>query len=230
MIDIKHISAQKLQNEPFHWGAISDLYTSENATAIATSFPHDHFKTVTGNDGEKKYEYESRCLIGMGKDEIAHPEELSVAWLELANDLKSPAYRDAISKLTGHDLTNSSLEVNLFHYGPGASLGPHLDLATKIVTHAIYFNRWWNGKDGGCLTILSSSAPDDVAAEILPIVGNSAIIVRSEKSWHAVSRVVDGCNWSRRSLTATFYHPGSPSTMWPANDLTPLHRFDAKDM
>ena len=71
--------------------------------------------------------------------------------------------------------------------------------------------------------------PFDVAAEVDPIVGNSAVVVRSENSWHAVSRVVKGCRLSRRSLTATFYREGSVSTMWPPGDKTPLHRFDEAD-
>ena len=47
------------------------------------------------------------------------------------------------------------------------------------------------------------------------IVGNSSVLVRSEKSWHAVSRVAESSRCSRRSVTVTFYRPGSVSTMWP---------------
>src|SRR5438105_7437559 len=103
-----------------------------------------------------------------------------------------------MSLLTSCDLTTAPMEVNVFHYGPGANLGPHPDLEDKLVTHVLYFNRSWNREDGGCLTILRSSDPADVAAEIEPIVGNSSVVVRSEESWHAVSRVVDGCQRSRR--------------------------------
>ena len=151
---------------------------------------------------------------------------MSGAWLALAEDLLSPAYREALSTLTGHDLGAVPLEVNVFHYGPGASLGPHLDLRDKLVTHVLYFNPSWNVEDGGCLTVLRSGDAADVAAEVAPTIGNSAVLVRSDKSWHAVSRVVNGCSESRRSMTVTFYRPGSVSTMWPPNDKTPLHRYD----
>lgn len=230
MINMKQISPQAVRTEPFTWAAINNLFSSDAAAALASSFPHNSFKTVIGGDGEKVYEYEARSLISMGANRVSHPEALSKAWLDLARDLCSPEYRAAMSALTGYDLTNAPLEVNLYHYGPGASLGPHLDLSTKLVTHAMYFNPSWDARDGGCLTILRSANPADVAAEILPIVGNSAVIVRSHQSWHAVSPVVDGCSWSRRSLTATFYHPGSPSTLWPADDTTPLHYYDVADM
>ena len=64
-----------------------------------------------------------------------------------------------------------------------------------------------------------------VAAEIPPIVGHSAVLVRSDDSWHAVSRVVNGSRTSRRSLTATFYRPGSVSSMWPPGEVVPLRDY-----
>lgn len=230
MIDMRQISPRARQTTPYDWAAISNLYSPADADALASSFPHNYFKTVSGKDQEKVYDYEARALVPMGQNTIMYAEDLSEAWQALARDLCSPAYREAMSNLSGYDLMNAPLEVNLFHYGPGASLGPHVDLMTKLVTHAVYFNKSWDAKEGGCLTILRSSNPEDVAAEILPIVGNSAVIIRSEKSWHAVSRVVDGCNWSRRSLTATFYHKRASSSMWLPGDTTPLHRVNAADM
>lgn len=224
-MDLAQLSRHTLQTQPYAWGAMGNLFSPKDAAALADSFPRDHFKTVL-NYGERDYEYEGRALIAMGADTVSHPEELSEAWLGLARDLLSPAYRGALSLLTGCDLTTAPMEVNVFHYGPGANLGPHPDLEDKVVTHILYFNRSWNREDGGCLDILRSADPADIAAEVEPIVGNSAVVVRSEKSWHAVSRVVDGCRRSRRSLTATFYREGSVSTMWPPGDTTPLHRYD----
>lgn len=228
MIDLTRILGHTLQTQPYAWAEIGDLFSSKDAAALAGSFPGDHFKTIVGYDGEKDYEYEARALVAMGANAASYPEELSEAWLSLARDLLSPAYRIAMSSSTGCDLTTVPMEVNVFHYGPGARLGPHSDLKDKTVTHVLYFNDSWNRDDGGCLTILRSADPADVAAEVVPIVGNSAVLVRSEKSWHAVARVVNGCRWSRRSLTATFYRPGSVSTMWPPEDAPP-HHYDATD-
>jgi hypothetical protein len=230
MIDLTQIARHTLQTEPYAWAEIGNLFSPKDAAALATTFPRDHFKTVVGYDGENDYEYEARALVAMAANAISHPEGLSQAWLSLAYDLISPAYRICMSSLTGCDLTTVPMEVNVFHYGPGARLGPHVDLKDKIVTHVLYFNRSWNGDDGGCLTILRSAGPTDVAAEIAPIVGNSSVVVRSEKSWHAVSRVVNGCRLSRRSLTSTFSHPGSVSTMWSSGDTTPLHWYNATDL
>jgi len=229
MIDLKQIERHRLQTRPYAWAAIDNLFSPGDAAALAASFPRDHFKTVEAYGGEKDYAYEARELIAMGAGAISHPEELSEAWSGLGRGLLSPAYRNALSLLTGCDLSTALLEVNVFHYGPGASLGPHPDLADKIVTHVIYFNRSWNKEDGGCLTVLRSADPTDIAAEVAPLAGTSAVLVRSENSWHAVSRVVKGCRLSRRSLTATFYRPGSVSTMWPPDEMTPLHSYNAVD-
>jgi hypothetical protein len=226
MIDLTALFRPTLQKQPYEWAATGPLFSTNDAEALASSFPCDHFKTVRYY-GERDYEYEARSLINMGATEVSYPEELSDAWLALAHDLLSPAYRAAISLLSERDLSAAGMEVNVFHYGPGANLGPHPDLEDKIVTHIIYFNRGWNPGDGGCLEILRSSDPGDVAARVEPLVGNSAVVVRSESSWHAVSRVVDGSPQSRRSLTATFYREGSISTMWPPGEDAPLHSYAA---
>lgn len=230
MIDLKQIARGALRTEPYSWAMVDNLFSARDASALAATFPCDHFKTVAGYGGEKDYEYEARALVKMGAKTISHPAELSGVWLGLAQALLSTAYREAMSALTQCDLTTAPMEANVFHYGPGASLGPHPDLADKLVTHALYFNQSWEIADGGCLTILYSADATNIAAEIAPLVGNSAVLVRSENSWHAVSRVVEGCLRSRRSLTVTFYRHGSTSSMWPPDDVTSLHRYEAGDL
>ena len=226
MIRFDRIAAHQLESAPYRWAAIDQLFSVADAAALATTFPRDHFKRLADYAGEKDFEYEARALIGMGSSDVSRPHELSEAWRQLAQDFLSADYRKAMSALIGIDLTSAPLEVNVFHYPPGGSLGAHPDLRDKIVTHVLYFNEAWNEADGGCLNILRSKDESEVAGVITPVVGNSAVLVRSDDSWHAVSPVVKHCRLSRRSLTATFYHPGSLSTMWPPDDQTPLHRYE----
>ena len=225
MIDLQQLRRGTLQTDPYRWAEVGNLFPPADAEALAASYPFDHYKLVADYGGEKDYEYEARPLVVMGRTAVSYRERLSDAWQQLADDFLSPAYRTALAELTGCDLSKALLEVNVFHYGPGASLGPHPDLPDKIVTHVLYFNRNWNNRDGGCLTVLRSKSPASIAAEISPVIGNSAVLVRSDKSWHAVSKVVAGSRESRRSLTATFYRPGSVSSMWPPGDETPLHDY-----
>jgi SM-20-related protein len=227
MIDPERLRKSRMETEPYRWAAIDRLFTQTDADLLARSFPSDHYKLVSGYGGEKDYEYEARELIAMGAGTISNAPALSDAWRSLADDFLSLSYRNALSELTGCDLSTAPLEVNVFHYGPGASLGAHSDLPDKIVTHVLYFNESWDLKDGGCLSILSAKDPTAVVAQILPIVGNSAVLVRSADSWHAVSPVVNDCRTSRRSLTATFYRAGSVSSMWPPGETPSLHDYQS---
>ncbi len=229
LIDFTRITQQSLATDPYEYTFVNNLFASRAAQALATSYPRDHFRLVKGHDGEKGYEYHARSLIGMGADLPAFADGLSAAWQQLAEELLSGAYRAAMTKLTGLDLRQVPIEVNVFHYPAGSWLGPHLDLKDKIVTHVFYFNQTWNKADGGCLTVLRSADMSDVVTDVAPIVGNSSVLVRSDHSWHAVSRVVEGCRRSRRSMTVTFYHPGSKSTMWPEGEAIPLHAYDQAD-
>jgi SM-20-related protein len=226
MLQTTSIARSALSNDPYDWGEVGDLYSPQGAAALARTYPRDHFKTLSGHDGEKQYLYEARSLVGMGAQRASFASELSAAWLELARDLLSREYRTAMSLLTCYDLRAAPIEVNVFHYGPGSSLGPHLDLPAKLVTHVLYFNTNWNPADGGCLSILRSKNAQDIAANILPLAGNSSVLVRSDRSWHAVQPVIDGSGGSRRSVTVTFYRQGAVSSMWPPGDTTPLHPYD----
>ncbi|MEO8671293.1 MAG: 2OG-Fe(II) oxygenase [Tahibacter sp.] len=225
MINFQRIAEQALQTRPYRWATVDGLFSAGDGAALAKSFPRDHFKRLADYAGEKDFEYEARALIGMGERNISREANLSAAWHALALDLLSPDYRTALSSLTGIDLSAAPMEVNVFHYPPGGSLGAHPDLRDKIVTHVLYFNEVWNDADGGCLRVLGSPDADDVVHQVSPLIGHSAVLVRSDNSWHAVSPVTQRCRLSRRSLTATFYHPGSVSTMWPPGDSAALHDY-----
>jgi len=225
MIDLNRISASHLETVPYRWAAIDRLFLPQDAAALAATFPRDHFKRLATYDDQKEFAYEIRCVIRMGEVSISRASELSTAWRELANDFLSPAYRAAMSSITGFDLADAPLEVNAFHYAPGGSQGAHVDHRDKIVTHVLYFNESWNDGDGGCLTILRSSDLRDVAVQVLPLVGNSAVLVRSDDSWHAVSPVAKHCHLTRRSLTVTFYRPHCVSTVWPSRHRLLLHDY-----
>ncbi len=225
MIDLNRFTPQVLSSEPYRWAFVDRLFSPADCSALVEGFPREHFKTVEGYDGEKGYQYEARSLIALGADAPAHARFLSPAWQRLAEDLLSLAYRQAMSRLTGVELAHLPIEANVFHYGRSAWLGPHVDLADKVMTHIFYFNDVWDERDGGCLTILRAGDATQIVKVIPPLAGNSVVVVRSDNSWHAVSRVREKCRSSRRSLTVTFYRPGSKSTLWPGNDVTPLHDY-----
>jgi SM-20-related protein len=223
MLDFSKINNSRLNQSPFQWAEISNLYSSKNGSLLAGSYPMDHYRTVEAYGGEKDYFYEARSLIGMGAKKISYAEHLSTVWQEFAIDLLSDNYRNAMTNLTGVDLMSLPMEVNLFHYGPGALLGPHCDLPEKIVTHIFYFNEHWHPECGGQLAILNSADSKDTKALVPPIIGNSAAFIRSNNSWHEVTKVSSQTPQSRRSVTVTFYQKGSESSMWPTGEKIELH-------
>jgi SM-20-related protein len=229
VLNIAHLRQQQLADEPYRWGLIDQLFTSRDGWQLAETYPRDHFKTMIGYDSEKEWHYEVRSLIGMGATLATDADHLHWAWQMLANDLLSAEYRAAISHVTGLDLSVAPMEVNAFHYGAGSWQGPHKDLPAKRVTHVLYFNEDWRAADGGHLRILRSQAMDDIHTTVSPEVGNSSLFVRSDHSWHAVEPVAAGCTRTRRSVVVTFYHPDSPSTMWPVGESPELHDYPPAD-
>lgn len=214
MLQLTAFSRASLDTEPFTYAVVDGLFEAADGVRLAATYPTDHYRIVSGGE-EKGYRYDARPLLPFGGADVRFPGQLSPEWRALANDLASPAYRQALAEFTQLDLSDAPLEVNVFHYGPRCLLEPHRDLADKIVTHVLYFNDAWNPADGGCLRILRSSDANDYVREVPPIVGQSAIIVRSDRSWHAVPEVRPGVQRSRRSMTVTFYRPGSTSTLFP---------------
>lgn len=225
ILRLQRVLGADMRTTPFEWAFIDELFSPADAASLAHTFPTDHFATIAAVGGEKDYRYEARSLVRFGTSDVTHAECLSPAWQRLANDLASPAYRSALGALTGRDLSDCPLEVNVSHYGRDALLGAHTDLPDKVLTQVLYFNDEWNPEHGGTLAIQSSreAADDDVI--VTPLVGHSVVLVRSSHSWHAVRPVTSAAASSRRSLTAVFHQPGTTSSMWP-DDATPeLHDY-----
>ena len=212
-----------LQTHPFAWASISDVFTSDAAGVLSDSFPHDHFMSVCASGGEKDYSYEARELVPFGKSATSHAAALHPAWQAFVFDLLTPAYRQAMSALTGLDLSHAPMEVNATHFPVGGMLGPHRDLPDKLVAHLFYFNTGWRREHGGALRILGAGDDHEVLAELPPTLGSSAVLVRSEDSWHEVTPVAQGAPSTRRAVTVTFHRPESSSSMWPAGSLPSLH-------
>src|SRR5215510_13370445 len=117
MEDLTQVKEQSLSADLYRGALVDRLFAPADVRALVETFPRDHFKTVRGYDGEKGYEYEARSFIHMGAHTATQPQSLSTVWRRLAEALLSPAYRDAMSRFTGVDLSTLPLEANAFHYG-----------------------------------------------------------------------------------------------------------------
>lgn len=125
-------------------------------------------------------------------------------WAALAAELTGPDYPAAMSELTGTDLSGATLSLALWEYRGGDWLAPHVDKPDKVVTQIFYFTESWSETDLGRLLILETPDVSSPVRALPPVLGSSAVLVRSETSWHAVEPLAAGAVAPRRSLTATF--------------------------
>lgn len=215
ILDLDALGSATLDERPYRWGHVGPLFSPTDAARLSATVPLIGAEERADSDGRRAWSYFVRPLVAMGGSNGVRPHELDPAWRALADDLGGPRYRAVVSRLTGVDLSELDLEANVFFYPQGGYQEPHPDLPEKVVTHVLWFNEGWEAHFGGCLRILNSHDPDDLHCELLPSLGWSAVFVRSEYSWHSVTAVADDAPLGRRAVVATFYRPGSTSTMWP---------------
>lgn len=204
-IDCGAIRATRMRHDPFAWAPVPGVVDKNAAGGLVDTFPEDGFLESARAASDKSYQLASRQVLPRGFDVDDDP--LPEPWPQLIEALRSDEYRRGMEELSGLSLADKRLELSLWRFGPGCWLSPHRDKPAKILTHVLYFNVDWERSWGGCLQILRSENASDVAAEVVPVPGESVVVVRSESSWHAVSRVrteIAGAR-VRRSLTAIFY-------------------------
>ena len=121
-------------------------------------------------------------------------------WREFIDELCSDDYRSEIERLLGANKAEFRFH---WHYTPnGADVSPHCDSRREHGSHLFYFNSeddWdpaWGGStlildDGGRLDYNSAPAYEDFDDIIeCDYVGNySSLLLRSDRSWHAVKAI-----------------------------------------
>lgn len=195
---------------PFNWINITNLFTDGNS--LVDSYPTDSYRNIMVNSKERQYDYDVRAIVRLNSKVVENRNLLDPHWQKFADYVISDKYRQFVEGITGIRTANLPIEVNLFKYSKNCFMDAHQDLNTKVITQVVYFNKDWQFDNGGCLNILNSKDVNDVHKRILPVIGNSVIIIRSENSWHSVETTL--CDESRRSVTITFYKTGSQSPMW----------------
>jgi hypothetical protein len=204
MMDLARLATTKLFDTPFRWGVVPAFIERDPRRRLVEEFPRQGFERMRRRTGsDKRYETWFRAI--KNPTEPPNLAGLSAAWVDFVAACSSNEYRDNLARCLGVSLGDDLLEITVWRYGPGHFLDPHTDIASKRVAHVIYFNEGWNPAWGGFLRILNSGDGDDVAHEVSPLIDHSAIIVRSDNSWHAVSAVADAANDERKSVQISFW-------------------------
>jgi hypothetical protein len=146
--------------------------------------------------------------------------ELSPAWSEFINELRSNRYRDFVCKLLGVYYIRFRLH---WHFAPnGSAVSPHCDSTTKLGSQIFYLNtaedwNWdWGGEtvildDGGRYETDSAPAFEGFDAEYKANTkdNRSLIFGRQGNSWHGVRRINCPESHYRKVFIVTFeeYRP-----------------------
>lgn len=184
-----------LHTDPYIWSAVEDFFDPAMMLDLLSEFPADGFRIA--GPGPKSFFIRSLVVNSALPSSTT---DLSPTWQSMGRILASPDYRVRLGEFVGRDLSRLRIDATLCRYTPGCWLPPHTDRDIRDTTHVIYFNREWSPEWGGMFQILASERPDDIVAEVVPKLNISVVMVRSERSWHAVSSVVPGVERDRLSL------------------------------
>jgi hypothetical protein len=148
-----------------------------------------------------------RTLVDVGTDEPMIWSDLDERWLDVATDLVSPEYREALSGVVGIDLANLKMRAAFHTFNETYSCRPHLDDERERVVHLLYLDGTDSADCGGFFQVLTSSDPKDLVTEVPPTPNQSIIQVRTDNSWHAVSPPTAGSEVPRKMLHITWEDP-----------------------
>lgn len=205
ILDLTAIRRAAIRSEPFRWAAIPWIVPRAGMMRLADEYPRDGLETaVRESGGDKTYRMEVRPLVKRG-DELPALERLSPRWQAFVRELNGPAYTEAMVEVAGPVIRASRVDIGVFRYGSSHGISPHTDHAGKVANHIIYFNPEWRREYGGLLCILGSRDAGDLRHEVMPTIEQSAVIVRSDSSWHMVSEGSEAMVEPRMSLQVEFW-------------------------
>lgn len=210
MLDLAAIEKATVHDEPWRWAVVDGVFSSnEEALALTREFPVDGFRWFFSGSGAKRYRYWGRLLVEPGATTLASRSDLTPRWQAFVEDvLLSTAYRTAVGTAIGRDLSDAHMEATCWRYDPGCWFSAHVGSPDRIVNQVFYFNEHWVPEDGGYLRVLAAPDAPAPAAEIEPILGRSALIIRSDNSWHAIDPVTVHRGPSRCTVVVSFRTAG----------------------
>jgi Rps23 Pro-64 3,4-dihydroxylase Tpa1-like proline 4-hydroxylase len=194
--------AARLENATlcrFPWDHIElpGFLSEDMAATLGAAFDAVTLDRYEKDQAHKPYKLYNRLLPSNFEAPLTH-------WQEIATYLQGAEYRASIARLIGHDLDACRVTLNMWAYGPGDWLGPHLDHSDKVITQIFYLSREWKPEDGGSLALLTREDMASMVRRIPARFGDSFVFLRSDRSWHAVEPIAVG-GTIRRSMTLTYW-------------------------
>lgn len=192
------VRSATMTSTPWAHAYLRETWPAGVALRLSRSFDGFALTRCERVEHEKSYRFGTAELGAPG---VQPPTQ---EWSSVVEALSGNEYRHAVSELTGVPLDGCRFTLSVWEYGSGDWLAPHVDKPDKIVTQIFYLTEGWQDADGGRLLVLENADVSSMVHALPPRLGASAILVRSENSWHAVEPPA-AAGPLRRSITATFW-------------------------
>lgn len=190
------LAAARFTTDPWPHLYLADALPSDHARDLARTFPADRLAPSARSGSDKDYRLWTADLTDAGA--------LPGPWGDFLGILGGDAHRDMLARLSGVDLSETRVSLSIWEYRGGDFLAPHVDKEDKVLTQIVYVGESWSEGDGGRLLIQRTPDPDDVVSRLSPSLGATAVLVRSDDSWHSVEMPRLGA-MPRRSLNVTYW-------------------------
>lgn len=161
-LDYAALEATPLQRDPYDFLVVPNFVLGERMKNVLADYPE---------------------VPGPGSHP---PSELTIQgdFAALMEELDGPAFRDAIERKFGLDLSDRPTMYTVRGYCRKTDGKIHTDSKTKVITVLVYLNQDWDA-DGGRLRILRDGENlDNFVAEVPPNGGTLLVFRRSDNSWH----------------------------------------------
>jgi len=217
MINLQSLENGKLKYDPYENAFVDEFIPYDIMEELRVTFPKDNFRYFTRQKElddfytskgfeDKHYVMCGRPLVRAGEQDIYLPENIPPIWREFGKDLLTDEYKVAMSKLTGLDLRNCAVQVDLWRYHPGCYTAPHTDDPCKSVSQILYFVKEWKPEWGGIGRMHDFSKEDHISIETLPSMTVSPVFIRSDVSYHSISQIEPDVPEARKVVDIVFYN------------------------
>jgi Rps23 Pro-64 3,4-dihydroxylase Tpa1-like proline 4-hydroxylase len=208
------IGARFAAARPFPHAVVDGFFADDFAEQLLATFPPFAQGDARNEAGQ----------LG-GKAVVERIRGLGPAWARLDDQVRSRAFLDVISAMTGiPDLLYDPAYVGggTHENRHGQDLDPHVDFNFhpferwhRRLNLIVYLNHEWQDDWGGSLELHSDPrAKDDQVTLVTPLFNRAVIFATSEVSWHGFSRITlppDRRHLSRRSVALYFYTVDRPA-------------------
>jgi hypothetical protein len=219
MLNLDAICNGVIQEYPYRWIFFDNLIPKLQLIELFNSFPYEKFPERPGGlildrGAEVVANIEKFFDTAKNKFYVYPLPKLNSVWQTLVDELISPAYREAITKLTGLNLDRHLIRISLSQIDSTANkdLVPHKDSwfvnnkdSGMTLTHLFYFSKDWDINWGGSLQILANEQRESVVKEIPPQLGNSVLFLCEHNAWHVVSPISPNALQLRQHVMVRFY-------------------------